>query len=50
MFNILFNYFIEIPNPEYTSDDKLYKYDEICSVGIDIWQGNPFLSLILVYY
>nr|AND99540.1 calreticulin [Scylla paramamosain] len=28
----------EIDNPEYTADPELYKYDEICSVGLDLWQ------------
>jgi len=40
----------EIPNPEYTPDDKLYKYDEICSVGIDIWQvksGTIFDNILI---
>merc|ERR1719262_244453 len=28
----------EIDNPEYTPDSEIYKYDEICSVGLDLWQ------------
>nr|AJO70188.1 calreticulin [Cherax cainii] len=28
----------EIDNPEYTPDPEIYKYDEICSVGLDLWQ------------
>ncbi|XP_071537066.1 calreticulin [Panulirus ornatus] len=28
----------EIDNPEYTPDPELYKYDEICAVGLDLWQ------------
>uniref|UniRef100_U5EW38 Calreticulin n=1 Tax=Corethrella appendiculata TaxID=1370023 RepID=U5EW38_9DIPT len=28
----------EIENPEYTADDKLYLRNEICSVGLDLWQ------------
>lgn len=28
----------EIDNPEYTADPELYKYDEICSLGLDLWQ------------
>lgn len=39
-----------IPNPEYVPDDKLYKYDEICGVGIDIWQvksGTIFDNILI---
>jgi len=28
----------EIPNPEYKENNELYAYDDIGSVGIDIWQ------------
>ena len=28
----------EIDNPEYTADDKIYAYEEVCSVGLDLWQ------------
>ncbi|KAG0730261.1 Calreticulin [Chionoecetes opilio] len=28
----------EIDNPEYTPEPELYKYDEVCSVGLDLWQ------------
>lgn len=28
----------EVDNPEYTADPELYKYDEICIVGLDLWQ------------
>lgn len=28
----------EIDNPEYTPDPEIYKYDEICAVGLDLWQ------------
>lgn len=28
----------EIDNPEYTADDKLYLREEICAVGLDLWQ------------
>lgn len=28
----------EIDNPEYVADSNLYKYDEICGVGFDLWQ------------
>ena len=27
-----------IDNPDYTPDDTLYQRDEICSVGLDLWQ------------
>jgi len=40
----------EIPNPEYSPDDKLYKYDEICSIGIDVWQvkaGTIFDNILI---
>ena len=30
----------EIDNPEYTSDPELYKRDEICALGFDLWQGK----------
>lgn len=28
----------EIDNPEYTPDPELYKYGEVCAVGLDLWQ------------
>lgn len=28
----------EIDNPEYVSDPNLYKRDELCAVGLDLWQ------------
>lgn len=28
----------EIDNPEYTADPEIYKQDEICTVGLDLWQ------------
>jgi len=40
----------EISNPDYVEDDKLYKYDEICSVGIDVWQvkaGTIFDNILI---
>jgi len=40
----------EMPNPDYVEDDKLYKYDEICGVGIDIWQvkaGTIFDNILI---
>ncbi|KAF4522130.1 hypothetical protein B566_EDAN012592 [Ephemera danica] len=29
----------EINNPEYSPDPELYKRDEICTIGFDLWQG-----------
>lgn len=28
----------EIDNPEYTADNTLYKREELCAVGLDLWQ------------
>jgi len=28
----------EIDNPDYVADPELYKYDDICAVGLDLWQ------------
>ena len=28
----------EIDNPEYQPDDQLYKYDDIGTIGFDLWQ------------
>ncbi|CAO1433568.1 unnamed protein product [Diamesa serratosioi] len=28
----------EIANPEYTADDSIYLREEICTVGLDLWQ------------
>lgn len=28
----------EIDNPEYTPDPEIYKYDEVCALGLDLWQ------------
>ena len=28
----------EIDNPEYVADDKLYLREEVCTVGLDLWQ------------
>jgi len=28
----------EIDNPEYEADATIYKYDDICTVGLDLWQ------------
>ena len=40
----------EIDNPEYAADDKLYHRDEICAVGIDVWQvksGTIFDNIMI---
>lgn len=40
----------EIDNPEYIPDDKLYKYDEVCAVGFDLWQvkaGTIFDNVLI---
>lgn len=40
----------EIDNPEYTPDPHLYKKDEICAVGFDLWQvksGTIFDNILL---
>jgi len=40
----------EIPNPDYYSDDKIYRYSDIGSIGIDIWQvksGTIFDNIIV---
>lgn len=39
----------EIDNPEYTPDSALYKRDELCAVGLDLWQvkaGTIFDNLL----
>lgn len=28
----------EIDNPEYTPDASLYKREELCTIGLDLWQ------------
>lgn len=28
----------EIDNPEYQADPSIYKYEDICTVGLDLWQ------------
>lgn len=28
----------EIANPEYTPDPELYRKDEVCAIGFDLWQ------------
>ena len=40
----------EIDNPEYTADVKLYKRDEICIAGFDLWQvksGTIFDNVLI---
>ena len=40
----------EIDNPEYTSDPELYKRDEICAIGFDLWQvksGTIFDNVLI---
>lgn len=35
----------EIDNPEYIPDPNLYKYNEICQIGFDLWQVSLKLAL-----
>lgn len=40
----------EIDNPEYTSDPELYKRDEFCAIGFDLWQvkaGTIFDNVLI---
>ncbi|XP_034952568.1 calreticulin isoform X2 [Chelonus insularis] len=40
----------EIDNPEYTPDPNLYKRDEICAIGFDLWQvksGTIFDNVLI---
>lgn len=40
----------EIDNPEYVPDDKLYHQNEICAIGIDVWQvksGSIFDNILI---
>lgn len=40
----------EIDNPEYSPDANLYKRDEICAIGFDLWQvksGTIFDSIMI---
>jgi len=40
----------EIPNPEYSPDPNLYRYNEICGIGLDLWQvksGTIFDNIII---
>lgn len=40
----------EIDNPEYSPDIQLYKRDEICAIGFDLWQvksGTIFDNVLI---
>ncbi|XP_011311869.1 calreticulin [Fopius arisanus] len=40
----------EIDNPEYTPDSELYKKDEVCAIGFDLWQvksGTIFDNVLI---
>ncbi|XP_015910806.2 calreticulin [Parasteatoda tepidariorum] len=40
----------EIDNPEYAPDPFLYKYDEVCGIGFDLWQvksGTIFDNVLI---
>ena len=40
----------EIDNPEYVTDSELYKYPEVCALGLDLWQvksGSIFDNILL---
>lgn len=40
----------EIDNPEYTADTNLYLREEICAVGLDLWQvksGTIFSNFLI---
>jgi len=40
----------EIENPEYTPDSELYKHNEICGLGFDLWQvksGTIFDNVLI---
>lgn len=40
----------EMDNPAYTPDEELYKRDEICAIGFDLWQvksGTIFDSVLI---
>lgn len=40
----------EIDNPEYSPDPQLYKRDEICGIGFDLWQvksGTIFDNVLI---
>lgn len=40
----------EIDNPDYSPDDKLYLHEEVCAVGLDLWQvksGTIFDNILI---
>ncbi|XP_057342115.1 calreticulin [Microplitis mediator] len=40
----------EIDNPEYVKDEELYKRDEVCAIGFDLWQvksGTIFDNVLI---
>merc|ERR1712071_498829 len=40
----------KVANPEYEDDDSVYKYDEFCFIGFDLWQvkgGSIFDNVII---
>nr|AAN73309.1 calreticulin [Cotesia rubecula] len=40
----------EIDNPEYVKDEELYKKDEVCAIGFDLWQvksGTIFDNVLI---
>lgn len=40
----------EIDNPEYTADNNLYLREEVCAVGLDLWQvksGTIFSNFLI---
>ena len=40
----------DIPNPEYTADDTLYKFDDLRYVGFELWQvtaGSVFDNVLV---
>lgn len=40
----------EIDNPEYVSDPNLYKRDELCAVGLDLWQVKAGTIFDNIYF
>ena len=40
----------EIDNPEYSADDSIGKFDEVCALGFDLWQvksGTIFDNVLI---
>jgi len=40
----------EIPNPEYAPDSEIYKFNDFCSIGFDLWQvkaGTIFDNVLI---